>query len=40
MADEMVLAMEPVLWRLEPILFWHNKLKTAIVFTCCHFWFW
>jgi hypothetical protein len=38
--DEVVLAIDPGLRKVEEILLWQNKFKTAGVFTFFHFLFW
>ena len=38
--DEMVLAIDPALHKVEEILLWQNKFKTGAVFTFFHFLFW
>lgn len=40
MVNEIVLAIDPFLVKIEQILLWKNKLKTGAVFTCSHFLFW
>lgn len=38
--DEIVLAIDPALRRIEEILLWKNKLKTVMLFTFLHLVFW
>jgi hypothetical protein len=38
--DEIVLAIDPALRKIEDILLWQNKFKTGAVFTFFHFLFW
>jgi len=40
MVNEIVLAIDPFLCKIEQILLWKNKLKSCAVFTFCHFLFW
>lgn len=40
MIKEIVLAIEPALRKIEDILYWKNRVKTAGVLVICHFLFW
>ena len=40
MVNEIVLAIDPALRKIEDILLWKNKFKTAAIFTFFHFLFW
>jgi hypothetical protein len=40
MVNEIVLAIDPALRKIEDILLWKNKFKTAVIFTLFHFLFW
>jgi len=40
MVEELVLAIDPFLSKVEQVILWENKAKSGAVFTGCHFLFW